>query len=191
MSSPICFSDARFNESNIIIPDTNFWLCQAGFNTDPKKQKECDTLVYNVTAQGALFALNVKSVEEIKHVVPMARFEINGCPDAISQKRLKSSDPIVYHSIYDNGLDEAEKYIKGILGNSSVYEEAVGTIDCELIRHAGILMRKYGLRTADSLILAIALKEGATHLATLDQDFNNVNETGLQIIVDSGTFRKI
>jgi len=104
---------------------------------------------------------------------------------------LRRKAPETYSYIYGQAMNLVKDYKRNIFSNSAVFPEVIGEINNEIITASMQLMEKYEIHgTADAQQVAIAIKEKIPYFASRDEDFLNINETGLTILVDENTFNK-
>jgi hypothetical protein len=194
MSSIIPYDSAEFKQSDIIMLDTCFLLNYFGFNQALFIERQCKDLIQNGANNGAMFVLSVKTIEELRNVIIRDTFKQNSTvqgSDQQAEKELKKSNLTLYKAIIGQAQSKIANYFEKINNEPAIFPEAVGVIDNQLLEVSYQLESKYSFpRPADSEQVALALQSEVPYIATNDEDFNNVNEAGLNILVDACQYRK-
>lgn len=200
MNNICSFDDVKFENNSLVVLDTSFALCFLGCDdyeygsnktVHLARRKECERLINKLSEASGMFAISIKTEEEIRNVITRNTFKKRGLDKENKIKEYKERHCEQYKSIMGQCNNDISDYLKK-LRNSPIYlEDPIGNIDKDTMKLAADLQYKYDIHGFnDAIQIAIALKEEATHFATLDRDFNNVNEEGMQILVDSITYNK-
>lgn len=190
MSSTLPFNSARFQNSDIIMLDTCFFLNFFGFDNSTYVRKQCEDLVKNATNSNAMFVISVKTLEELRNVIIRETFRSNNVNPS-DMKGLRDTNYASFAAIMRQALNSYDNYIKKLENQPSFYPEPVGEINSDLIKKSEELHIKYNFPgPADSVQLALALQNEVSYFATTDSDFGYVTENSLDILLDGCAYRK-
>lgn len=194
MNNSLLFGRAKFTSGDFVMLDTSFIASYLGCDKSDNEQNElrsneCKNLVNSIARANAYAVIAQGSIRELTNIVISSTFNRNsGAVGEAAIKRLKESCCSEYQENISEAVDRAATYIKRLMENPVVYPELLNANGMdESVVHK--IMSDYRLHGyADAEFLAIAIEHGIQYFATTDSDFNNVNDSNVQILVDSGTY---
>lgn len=193
MNSVIPFSDVNFQQSDIIMLDTCILLNYFGHGDNEPVIKQCKDLIQNGTDNGAMFVYSGRTLEEFANIILRDSFKKALAIPKISQagiKALRRKNPHQYKAIIDIAQKEINNYRQQIGNQPSIFPEAIESSNSEVFGLAYQIESKYDFPAyGDTEQVAVTLQNDIPYLATNDQDYCSVNEPGLNILVDSYTYR--
>ena len=142
-----------------VLIDANIFIYAAG-----AESPQCDALLERCAREELLGVTTIEVMSEVCHRRMVAEAFEDGLITRESVSALRRKREVVA------GLHRYQAFIDEIFDLNLLILEA----DETRFRRSGILRRRYGLLTNDSLILAAADLYGIEALATLDEDFDQI-----------------
>ncbi|MPM25254.1 hypothetical protein SDC9_71744 [bioreactor metagenome] len=191
MNNVLPFNQASFTSDDIILLDTSFILNSLGYNNNVSLESECNSLIASISMANAICCIPQIAKTELLHIIKSGIFKKNGYDTENKIKILRDSNPILFQQIYGQAQSSVDSYFNTLYNNEIIFPKGVGNLDEELFELSKKIADDFMMQgTYDSVLIATAVKEKINYIATTDKDFCNINIKNLNILLDSGNYRK-